>query len=87
MIKNPIKVENIGELVNSILGIVLQISVPVAVVFIIYSGFLFVTARGDPKKLTDAKRTFMWTVVGIAVLLGASVIAGVIDATIKQIKS
>ncbi|MCR4334233.1 MAG: pilin [Patescibacteria group bacterium] len=86
MIENPLQVKTISELINSILGLVLQIGLPVAVVFIIYSGFLFVTARGDPKKLTDAKSTFLWTVVGTAVLLGASVIAGVIDATIKQIK-
>lgn len=87
MIQNPIKAHNVGELVNFLLSIVLQVGVPIAVIFLIYSGFLFIKARGNPEGISEARRAFMWTVIGTAVLLGASALAGVIQGTINQIKS
>src|SRR3972149_6916025 len=38
-----------------------------AVVMGLYSGFLFITARDDANRLTDAKKTLFFTVIGIAV--------------------
>ncbi len=82
-----IKADTISQLVDFLFSIVLQVGVPIAVIMLIYSGFLFVTARGNPEQITTARRAFMWTVIGTAVLLGASVLAGVIQGTIDQIKS
>lgn len=86
-IQNPIKAENISQLVDFIFSLVLQIGVPIAVIMLIYSGFMFVMARGNPEQLKTARTSFMWTVIGTAILLGASVISGVITSTIGQIKS
>jgi len=33
----------------------------------LYSGFLFITARDDANRLTGAKKTLFFTVIGIAV--------------------
>jgi hypothetical protein len=57
----------------------------VAVCFIIYSGFLFVTARGKPEQITKAKTNFFWTIIGVAILLGARVIVSIITGTIESI--
>lgn len=57
----------------------------VVVIYIIYSGFLFVTARGNETKLATAKRAFMYAVIGTAILLGAWAISLAIKATIGQI--
>lgn len=65
--------------------IVLPIGAVVATVFLVYAGFLFVTAQGNEEKLKTAKRTFLWTVVGVLVLLGSVVIAEGIKNTICQI--
>lgn len=67
--------------------IVLPVGAVVATFFIIYSGFLFVTAQGDSKKIEDAKTTFFYTVIGTLILLGAATIAGIIQATVDQLKS
>ena len=58
----------------------------VAVFFIVYSGFLFVTARGSEDKLKTAKRALLYSVIGTAILLGAWVIAEVIASTINQLR-
>ena len=79
---------------NSIAGlldvILKDIVIPVGGVLcalvIIYSGFLFVTARGEPGKIEDAKKTFFYAVIGTLVLLGAATIASIIQTTINQLK-
>ena len=49
---------------------------------IIYSGFLFVAARGNSEKLTKAKDTLLYTIIGAAILLGAWAIATMISSTV-----
>ncbi len=86
-LQNPIKVNSIGGLVEELLNIVLIIGVPIVAFFIIYSGFLFVTALGNPEGLEKAKNTFIYTLIGGALLLGAWVLAQGIASTIDSLKS
>jgi len=85
-LKNPVNFDSLRELIAAILDVIVQIGVPIAAVFLIYSGYLFVSARGSEEKLGKAKSIFLWTLVGIAVLLGASVLANLISGTIDQLK-
>ena len=82
---NPISANSFQEFVKDVLGIVLQIGVPVAALALIYSGFLFVKAQGNADELQKAKDTFLWTVIGVAILLGAWVLATVIKGTISAL--
>jgi ABC-type multidrug transport system permease subunit len=78
--------DNIFDLVYVILnGFILPIASIVIVFFIIYSGFLFVTARGDVGKIDHAKEMLKYVVIGAAVLLGSWAIAAAIGGTICQI--
>ena len=83
---NPLgNITNFGELVNKIADIVMAIGIPVAAVFIIYAGFLFVTARGSEEQIKKAKTTLYWTIIGTALLVGAKVIAAALQTTIKNL--
>ena len=85
---NPLgdNITNIYDFVVYVLNnIVLPIGSVVVVIMIIYSGFLFVTARGNESKLESAKHILLYVVIGTAVLLGAVVIASAIKGTIQQI--
>lgn len=84
---NPISVGSIQEFIAKILDIVLTIGVPIVALAIIYSGFLFVMARGNTEKLEDAKQTLVYVLIGAALLLGAWVIANAIVGTINQIRA
>lgn len=86
VLPNPICASSFQDLIQKLLKIVLDIGVPVATLFIIYSGFLFVKAQGNPEKLKEAKETFFWTIVGTAVLLGAWVLAQAIAGTVESLK-
>jgi len=85
-IENPLAVNSVSELVKAVSEVVMKIGFMVAVVFIIYSGFLYVSARGSEEKLKKAHATFTWTMIGTAVILGAWTIAIVIESTVKSLK-
>ena len=63
----------IQDVLGIITGLACWIS-RVALVFIVvavvYFGVKFLTAQGDPTKLGDAKKSFLWGLVGILVILG-----------------
>lgn len=86
---NPLgnKVNNLPSFIYMILDIVFQIGAIFAVLAIIYVGFMFVSARGDPEKLVTARRAFLYTVIGIALLLGGRLVASVIGGTISQVST
>lgn len=89
-IDNPLgsgNLEDIPSFIEAIIKIVLEVGIPIVTLAIIYSGFLFVQARGNPTELERAKKTLMYTLIGAALLLGAWVLAEAIGATVDDIKS
>ena len=77
--------QNLPDFIKAIIQIVLVVGIPLLVLAIIYSGFLFVKAQGNPGELEIAKRSLLYTVIGGALLLGAFVIATAIGQTVKDI--
>ena len=84
-ISNPIGPDSIEVLIEKILAIIIAIGTPIAVLFLIYSGFKFVWARGNPTEIGKARETFMWTIVGIVILLGAQVLSVIVKGTITEL--
>lgn len=66
-------------------GVVIPIAVPLLAIAIIYTGFLFVQARGKPDKITKAKEALKWTLIGGAIILGSYIIAEALQSTISDI--
>lgn len=79
---NPLKFDNIPDFLDALLAKILVWSVPIIVLFIIWAGFLFVTARGNDIRLAKAKQTLMYTLIGASIILAARLIAGIIAGTI-----
>ena len=84
-IDNPLNASSIQGLIDSIIKIMIEIGTPIAILFLIYAGFLYVKAMGKPAEVTKAHQALLWTLVGIAVLLGASILAKIIAGTISQL--
>lgn len=74
-IENPIQANTFLQLVEAIASAVTAVGIPLVAIFLMWSGFLFVTARGNEEQLKKAKTTFSWTLIGGAVLIGARVLA------------
>lgn len=87
-LKNPLpNITSLEGFLKVILKAAIKIGIPLVVLAIIYSGFLFVTAMGNSEKLGKAKDAFIWSLIGAAVLLGAWAIAELILETVETINT
>lgn len=87
-IDNPLGSNNmqVKDVLAKIMEIVALIGGIVVAFFIIYSGFKFVMAKGNPGEIEKAKDMFYATVIGAAILLGAGIIAQIVVTTVNTIK-
>jgi len=72
---------------NKILDFVIKIGTVVVILMLVYVGYLFVAARGEPGKLETARSALLWTVVGALILLGSKAIAIGIEQTVRAISA
>ncbi len=82
---NPIQSRNFAEIMQRVAKIAIQIGLPLVAIFMIYSGFLFVSARGNEEQLKKAKNTFFWAVIGALLVVGAFAIATAIQQFARQL--
>lgn len=86
-LENPLAgtVDTIPEFIQKIVYIIIKIGVPLVAMAILYSGFLFVTARGREAQLATAKTALWFAIIGGLVLLGAWLIAEAIRDALMTI--
>ena len=89
MYSNPITyagsfgvVDTVPKFLLALVDLVFLIAVPIIVICIIYSGFLFVTAGGNESQIKKARTVVTWVIIGAGVLLGAKAISLAIQNTI-----
>jgi hypothetical protein len=78
-------INNIQDFIAAFLRAVVQISLPILTLFIVYAGFKFVFARGNPGRLDEAKKNFLYVILGAILILGAWVLATLISTTATQV--
>lgn len=86
-IPNPIKSDSLSAFFENIVSVCIELGTIVAVLGIIYGGFLYVTAQGSEEKLEKAYKTITWALVGTAILLGARAIMAAISGTVGDLAS
>jgi len=84
-IKNPIAADNIQELFQAIIDIVIVFAIPIIVLFIIYAGFLYVTARGNEETIKRAHMALLYALIGGLLILGARVLIEVVAGTVEGV--
>lgn len=73
---------DLTTLLGEVLDFVVNIGAIVVILMIVFVGYKFVVARGNPAKITEARQALLWTVVGALILLGAKAIAiGICETT------
>ncbi len=63
--------------------IMLRIAAMVAVGYIIYAGFQYMTSNGEPERAKNAKNTIVNALVGLVIAIVASALVSFIGNTIK----
>ena len=82
-LKNPLQSKTIEEFLLKIIDVILVFALPFIILYIMYAGYLFVTARGDTGQIETARTALLWSVVGGVIVLGARLIISVIQGTIQ----
>lgn len=67
-VDNPIGANNLEDIIKLVTDNILKLAIPVAVVMIVWAGFNFLTAAGNPAKVQKGKQILTWTAVGLAVI-------------------
>ena len=75
---NPIFTADLTQLVARILAVLVNILLPIAVLFLVWAGF-------NSEKVKEARQMFLWTVTGIALILGARLLGEILSSTVKSI--
>ena len=84
-LQNPLSFGSITEVLLTILDVLIIFMVPIIILFIIYAGFLYVTARGNQSTIETAHRTLLYAVIGGLLILGARALLAVIQGTVNQL--
>ncbi len=76
---NPLSSIEFADIIDNIIGFIVDIAYFVAPLMVVVGGFLIITSSGDPKKLDQGKKIIIWTGVGFLIILLARGIVSIID--------
>lgn len=66
---------NLNSFINPLIGPITGFASLLAVFMIVYGGLRYITSSGQPEKLALAKRTIIRSLIGLAIIIGASAIS------------
>ena len=68
---NPLQSDKFTDIVNNVLTILFNFALVLTPIMVVIAGIMFVTAAGDPSRVSRAKQILIWTAVGFVVILVA----------------
>ncbi len=66
---------NLEAVVGSIINVALSITGSLLVIYLIYAGFLWMTAEGDTKKVDKAREIIKQSLIGLVIIVAAYAIS------------
>jgi len=83
---NPLPgVNSIPDFIVKVMDAIQPMILLMAVFFIILSGFQFLKAQGEPDKIKTAQTNIKWTLVGVAIVVGARALIALIIDILKEL--
>ena len=84
LIANPVyaqsaDVTRIENFIQSIIQILVTLAGVNATGFFVWGGFRYITSSGSPEQLEGAKKTILYSAVGLAIALGAFVFSNIVS--------
>ncbi|MEK7509401.1 MAG: pilin [Patescibacteria group bacterium] len=84
-LQNPLKFPSIEKFIEGVLQAIVIIALPIITVFIVWAGFLYISARGNAGQIERAHQNFKWVLIGTILILSAWVLATLIGGTVRQL--
>ena len=71
-------VSNVESFIKSVITVLAGLAGLVATGFFVVGGFSYITSSGNPEHLDKAKRTIMYSAMGLAITIGAFVLSNIV---------
>lgn len=81
-IQNPIRYQNIAELIDAIVGFIFWFAIVLAPLLLLIGAFYLLTSGGNQNRVAKGKKIIFWTAVGIILVLFAKGLLGLIQAAL-----
>ncbi len=82
---SPVRsVSDVISVLNFIVRIIFTVLMIVAIAFILYAAFKYLTAMGSPERVQEAHRALLWAAVAIAVALVATGVRAIIESILRR---
>lgn len=81
-IESPILGQNFGEVVQNIADQARAAALIIVPIFVVIAGLQFLFAGESEQKITQAKKTLWWTLIGAAIVVGASLLTEAVINTV-----
>lgn len=73
-----------NDIIVNALRWIIGISGAVAVIFVVYGGITYATSSGDPSKLSKAKQTILYALIGLAIVALAEILTEFVSNIIRE---
>jgi len=73
-------VSQVENFIRDIIKVVAGLAGLTATGFFVIGGFGYITSSGNPEHLDRAKRTLLWSAIGLAIVIAAFVISNIVVA-------
>jgi hypothetical protein len=67
-ITNPIGASDLAGVIKAVTDAIRNLSIPVAVIMILWAGFNYLTAAGNPVKIAKAGKILLYTGIGLVII-------------------
>ncbi len=86
-LENPLNPQfsSVPAFIAGALKVLVIVALPIITLFIVLAGFMFVFARGNEQKISEARKNFVYVIIGALLILGAWLIATLIGGTVTQL--
>jgi TRAP-type C4-dicarboxylate transport system permease small subunit len=71
-------VGQVETFIKSVIKVVSGLAGLIATGFFVVGGFIYITSSGNPERLDKAKRTMMYSAIGLAITIAAFVISNIV---------
>lgn len=73
---------SLKQIINNGIGWAIGLVGAMALLFIIYGGFLYITAAGNKERSENAKKTLTYAIGGLIIVILARIIVSLVDNTL-----
>jgi TRAP-type C4-dicarboxylate transport system permease small subunit len=74
----PTGSETVTSILSTIIGWFLLVAGAIAVIYLIWAGYTYITSAGDPEKATKARNSILYAAIGIVVIVLSYVIVNTV---------